>query len=115
MVNRMPTVEELFTDTHSRFMKNWTVITSLRQFVDAAVPVAAEVLAVQHGEFMNLLATDPEYSKIFSGGEKPISMELRQMMQALLTDNVMTNAHAAIDAASIVFAQSILDDDAYSY
>ena len=33
-----PTPEELFTDTHNRYMKNWTVIISLRQFVDASAP-----------------------------------------------------------------------------
>jgi len=110
-----PTPEELFTDTHNRYMKNWTVIISLRQFVDASAPYAEVVLAAQHAGFMKLFVTDPDYMKIFGPGDKPVSAEIRAFIKAQMTQGVMTSAHAAIDAASIVFAQSILDDCAWSY
>jgi len=64
---------------------------------------------------LDFAATDPEYSKIFSGGDKPLSAEVRQMIQGFITETVITNANAAVDATSIVFAQSILDDCAWSY
>jgi hypothetical protein len=111
----MSAAEELFTDTFGRYQKNWTVIISLRQFVDATRPFAELALGAQHADWLELIATDPEYKKIFGKDDKPVSQELREFMQNQITQGVMTSAHAAVDAASIVFAQSILDDSAWSY
>jgi hypothetical protein len=93
-----PTPEELFTDAHNRYMKNWAVIISLRQFVDASAAYAEVVLAAGHVGFMELFATDPDYMNIFGPGDKPVSAEPRAFMEAQLTQGVMTSAHAAIDA-----------------
>lgn len=49
---RRQRAEEIFTDTHSRYMKNWAVISSLRQFRDAALEGAAQRLTEQHAAFV---------------------------------------------------------------
>lgn len=107
--------EEIFTDTHSRYMKNWAVISSLRQFRDAALEGAAQRLAEQHAALVNLFRTEPEYRRIFTNLDQPVPENLLQILQTQMTEGVIINAHAAIDASSLVMAQSILDDCAWSY
>jgi hypothetical protein len=105
----------MFTDTHSRYMKNWTVIISLRDFRDAALQPATEQLAEQHAALVGLMNTDPTRRRIFTNPEQPIPETVLRTIQTHITEGVVLNAHAAIDAASIVMAQSILDDCAWSY
>jgi hypothetical protein len=112
---RRQRAEEIFTDTHSRYMKNWAVIDSLRQFRDAALEGAAERLTEQHAAFVNLFRTEPDYRRIFTNPDRPIPENILQIIQTQMTQRVIINAHAAIDASSIVMAQSILDDCAWSY
>lgn len=112
---RSQRAQEMFTDTHSRYTKNWTVIISLRQFRDAALNAAAEQLAEQHAAFVGSMNTNPRYRGIFTNPEQPIGEEILRTIQTQMTEGVVLNAHAAIDAASIIMAQSILDDCAWSY
>jgi hypothetical protein len=112
---RRERAEAVFTDTHSRYMKNWTVTISLRQFRDAAFQAAAEQLAEQHAAFVGLMNTDPNYRRMFTNPDQPIPEAILRTFQSRMTEGVVLNAHAAIDAASIVMAQSILDDCAWSY
>jgi len=114
----MPTAEEVFSATFGRFTTNWTVITSLRQVMDAGLPYAQKALIGQHAEIVESVANHPAYKKIFvniDGSDTPLSEKARELIQTGMTQVVITNARAAIDAASLVFAQSILDDCAWSY
>jgi hypothetical protein len=99
-------------------MKNWTVITSLRQATDVGLPYAEKALAGEHAEFVERVAFDPEYKKIFvniDGSDTPLSEKAQDLIRTAMTQGAITNARAAVDAASLVFAQSILDDCAWSY
>jgi len=114
----MPSAEDVFSETFGRFMKNWGFISSLRQFIDVAFPIASEALAAVHGQLIEQVAADPEYKKIIvklDGSEGTWDQEIKAFFQSGMTDNAMTNARIAIDGASLVFAQSILDDCAWSY
>lgn len=112
---RRKRAEEMFTDTHSRYMKNWAVISSLRQFRDAALEGAAQRLTEQHDAFVDLFRTEPAYRRIFTNPEQPVPENILQILQAHMTEGVIVNAYAAINASCIVMAQSILDDCAWSY
>jgi hypothetical protein len=114
----MPTAEELFTDTFRRFMANWNVIISLRQVASAVLPVAEPIVAEQHRDFLAAFAQDPRSEKIFvnrDGSHSPLNSEVQAIIREGMTNTALTQANAAIDAASIVFAQSILDDCAMAY
>jgi hypothetical protein len=66
------TAEDVFTDTYKRFIKNWTFIMALRQFVDIGMPYAEVALAEVHTDHIERIAVDPEYKKMivkFDGGE----------------------------------------------
>lgn len=116
--NRMTTAEELFTDTFRRFMANWNVIISLRQVSGAVMPVAEDIVATMHRNFLTEFAQDPRSERILlnkDGTHSPMSADVQAIIRQCMTDTALTQANAAIDAASIVFAQSILDDCAMAY
>jgi hypothetical protein len=108
----------VFSETFSRFTKNWTFITSLRQFGDVTFPFAEEVLGQIHTDYIERISVDPEYKKLivkFDGSESNWDEDMKNLMRTGMTELVVTNARAGIDAASLVFAQSILEDCAWSF
>ena len=110
--------EALFSETFGRFMSNWSYIMSLRQVAEVALPLAQEALTPIHAQAVEAIAADPQYSKIFinlDGIEGPMGDELKEFLRAGMTNTAVANSRAAIDAASLVFAQSMLDDSAWSY
>lgn len=114
----MPTAEDVFSETFARFMKNWAFITSLTQVADVALPVAEEALAAIHKDVIEHMSTDPQYKNIIvklDGSETTWGDGTKNLLQTGMTESAITNAKAAIDAASLVFAQSVLDDCAWSY
>ena len=114
----MPTAEDVLSDTFARFMKNWTLIVSLRQVADVTLPIAEEPLAAIHTDFVERMSIDPEYNKIMvklDGSETTWGEGTKNILRTGMTNVAITNARAAIDAASLVFAQSVLDDCALSY
>lgn len=114
----MPTAEDVLSDTFARFMKNWTLIVSLRQVADVALPIAEEPLAAIHADVVELISIHPQYKKIIvklDGSETTWGEGTKNIVRTGMTSVAITNASAAIDAASLVFAQSILDDCALSY
>jgi hypothetical protein len=64
---------------------------------------------------METAATELDFRRIFGDADKPTDPEVLSFIQTQITQMVLNNASTAIDAASLVFAQSILDDAAWSY
>jgi hypothetical protein len=114
----MPTVEDVFSDTFARFLENWTFITSLRQFAEIAIPSTQEALRSVHTDYIERVAVDPDYKKLivkFDGSEATWDDDIKNMLQTGMTETVIANTRAGIDAASLVFAHSALDDCAWSF
>jgi len=114
----METAEHVLSETFARFMKNWAFITSLRQVADVALPIAEEPLAAIHSNFVEHASVDPQLKKILvnlDGSETAWNEGVKNLLRTNMTAGVITSARAAIDAASLVFAQSVLDDSAWAY
>jgi hypothetical protein len=114
----MTTAEDIFSEAFGRFMSNWSFVISLRLVSEVALPLAAKALAPTHADAIEAIAADPNYSKILvnlDGSRSPWSEEFKRLMSTGITVTVVSNARKAIDAASLVFAQSMLDDSAWSY
>jgi len=111
----MSTPEELFTETFRRFNNNWNVINAIRQFVTVAGSIAPLAMKEYHAGQMEVLSAMPDFRKIFGDADRPMKPELMEFLQTQVTQLVLSNASTAIDAASLVFAQSIVDDAAWSY
>lgn len=110
--------EAVFSETFGRFMSNWSYIMSLRQVADVALPIAQSALSPIHAQAVEAIAADPQYSKLFTkldGTPSPMDDGLKEFLRAGMTNTAVANSRAAIDAASLVFAQSMLDDSAWSY
>jgi hypothetical protein len=114
----MTAAEIALTETLRRLWKNWATILSLRQVSDVAIPIAARPLATIHRDFVDQISIDPQYKKIIvnlDGSEATWDEDTKNILRTAMTAGVMTSAKAAVDAASIVFAHSVLDDTAWSY
>ena len=114
----MHTAEEVLSKTYVSFMKNWGLIQSLRQVAEIALPIAKVQLAEQNATLVDFMSKDPDFKKIVvmkDGTDAEWSKEVKTFFGTGMTDTSIANFTAAIDAACVVFAQSILDDCALSF
>jgi hypothetical protein len=112
------TAEDFFTDIFKRYLANWNVIISLRQVASVALPLAHSELASLHKKQTAAIAEHPMAQRLIvekDGTHCPLSPELQRIISQGTTDTALMNADAAIDAASLVFGHSIIDDCALAY
>jgi hypothetical protein len=112
------TAEDFFTDIFKRYLANWNVVISLRQVASVALPLAHSQLASLHKEQMAYIAEHPMAQRLIvekDGTHSPLSPDLQRFISQGATDTALKNADAAIDAASLVFGHSIIDDCALAY
>jgi hypothetical protein len=110
--------EALYSETFGRFMSNWAYIMSLREFSEIAIPLTEQKLAPIHKAAVEAIAGDSEYSKVIvklDGSPSTWDEELKSFLSGGMTSTTISNSRTAIDAACLVFAQSMLDDAAMSY
>ncbi len=83
-----------------------------------ALPLAQSELASLHKEQMAAIAEHPMAQRLIvdkDGTHSPLSPELQRIISQGATDTALKNADAAVDAASLVFGHSIIDDCALEY
>lgn len=105
-----------FTIVFSRMNKGWAVIDSLRNVALAGMPYAAKIVDTQHRSFVSDITSSGELEKHIIGIKD--SEDLRRTADFLrekLTEQTLKNASYSVDAASLVFAHTVLDDALSSF
>jgi hypothetical protein len=107
--SKMPSAEEaeeLFTVTVVRGIIGWDTIRSFRHVAEAGLPHAATVVSTEHEA---MLQSFTKHKEAFLGG-RPFDL-----LRGDLTRQTLEGAQASVDAASLVFMHSIVDDAALNY
>jgi hypothetical protein len=100
-----------FTHVFSRMIRGWSAIDSFRQVAIAGIPYATKIVEAQHESFVGGLTASGELSKFIIGiKDTPDLLKTAHWLQENLTKQAVENATTSVDAASIVFAHTILDD-----
>ncbi len=111
----MISAEEMFNKVFNGVLSRWSIITNLREVGHAGLPYAKTHILQQRTEFVNQLATAPEYEGIIIDREKAISEGFLDRFSEMMTKKTIADFQVAIDAASLVFAHTILDNAAFGF
>lgn len=112
----MATPEELFTKTFYGINSRFTVVTSLRRVAALGMPAAIPIVYEDWLKFAHQLFHDPHYDKMFL--DKQGALEAGGGVEGMgmsMAESQMSKFKAAVDAASLVFAHSIVDSAALNF
>jgi hypothetical protein len=105
--------EQLLNHIFHRTNANWGVIISLRTMMVAGLPTARAALEAGNAEFIRRQLSGGERS-IFIDPSKVVA-DLAQGLVRGMTENTLRQAQDSVDAASLIFAHSVLDGVALDY
>ena len=112
----MSTATRLFTETFMRSIKGFGVISSFRRIASLSTKSSVNQIHDDWRVIMDALLTDPDYKGILV----PIDPHAPKVpnlsrIASLAAELELDNFGLAVDAASLVFAHSILDDAALQF
>lgn len=111
-MNAFRTPEIVYTLTFKRMMTSWSVIDSFRQVGLAGMPHAERIVRAERAEWVQNLSSTGRLTGMFV---EDMSSEDLEAYAATLTNVTMQQANYSVDAASLVFAHSVLDDALRSF
>ena len=112
----MSAPEELFTETFKICISRFAMVSSFREISRLGFPSATLHVYDKYLQFADELFNDPQHRNLFIdngkayemlGGVKGFGVKMAQ--------DQLSNYMASVDAASLVFAHSIIDSAALSY
>ena len=96
--------------------RGWAIIDSFRRVGLAGIPYAKEIVAAEHASFIADLTASGKLGEIFIGAMNTDDLhKTGAWLRGKLTEQALKNAACSIDAASFVFAHTILDDGLSSF
>lgn len=100
-----------FTTAFTRMVSGWAVVDSLRRVSRVSLSYAKQVIAAEDNGLIQFLKSTGELQRFIIGIKTPDDLERTgDFLREKLTEQTMKNARWSVDAASLVFAHSILDD-----
>ncbi len=109
----MPDVEELFNEMFMRWVvDDWVVIHSFRRVANAGLPTAREAVSTNATRLVQEYFGDPRNAGIYIDDPAHREESLSILSSSMAAADI-ENAQAAVDAASVIFAHSILDGAAF--
>ena len=112
----MPTpAEKLFNETHGRTLRAWRIISIFRQTVHKGIDAAAQATLHETGSLYDQLLTSSQYEKLIidrEGFRKAVS---KAQFVELAVKGSLETAINSLNAATILFAHSMVDGAAIDY
>jgi hypothetical protein len=112
---KMTEAEKLFNEVQGRCFSRWTFILSFRITSAASMDAARKELEKQKVTFVNDILHGSDYDKILLDKEAFFKEHPPDKLIAQMTDATIAHSQAAVDAASIIFAHTVLDGAALDY
>jgi hypothetical protein len=105
-----------FTAIFFRMNTGWSVISSLRKIAFIGMAHAPTLLNEEHRRTLDYLVSEGRLQKMVVGIADAADLEkTADLLGTSLTGRVIQNAAGSVDAASLVFAHTILDDSLSSF
>jgi hypothetical protein len=110
------TATRVFTETFIRTMKGFGLISSFRAIANLGLKSSSDQIHNYWRGMMDALVYDPDFKGILTpiDPDSPIK-RISSRTVAVAAQLEMKNFGVAVDAASLIFAHSILDDAALQY
>jgi hypothetical protein len=105
-----------FTAVFSRMAHGWAAIDSLRQVAFAGMPHATAVVDARHRLLVADMVSSGQLEKFIIGIEDSVQLQkTAHWLSEKLTEQALKNAEHSVDAASLGFAHTVLDDALSSF
>ena len=112
----MSTPVEIFTRTFHNITNRFSVVNSLRHVAELGLPEVIPGIYQEWLQFAHQLFNDPQYDHLFLDKEGAIREGGGiQSMGRMMAENQLLAFRSSVEAASLVFAHSILDSAAMDY
>lgn len=108
--------DELFAQTFNNITSRFSVVNALRRVANLGMPAATPIVHEEWLAFAHQLFHDPQYENIFL--DKKGALEAAGGIEGMgksMAENQLSMFKAAVDAASLVFAHSIVDSAALDF
>jgi hypothetical protein len=104
------TAADQFMEISARFTKCWVDLQAFRQVARVGIPASQETLGERMLLYLRTLE-HPEFEPMYSEEE----IKSPEQAAEAWTKDAVSSAHAAVDAASIVFAHTLVETAAMGY
>lgn len=111
----MESPEELFTQAYNGITSRFTVVNSLRRVANLGMPAATPKVYADCLAFAHQMFHDPQYEGIILDKKGALQAGGIEGMGKSMANNQLSMFKAAVDAASLVFAHSIVDSAALDF
>lgn len=112
----MSEAEKLFTETFTTCNSRFAVISSFREISHLGFPTATLHIYDQYLQFADELFNDPQHEDLFIDKQKAFeSLSGVEGLGANMAQDQLNSYKASVDAASLIFAHSIIDNAALNY
>jgi hypothetical protein len=112
---RTMTPNQLYTHVFRRLIGGWGEVWAFREVAEAGLPAAAPRIARQKQQTMRGIMQSPEWPGMLRSQQKFDELGGADGLVAQMTGMSLKSAQAAVDAASLVFAHSIVDAAAVGF
>jgi hypothetical protein len=108
--------DQEFTVVLKRMTSGWAIIDSLRNVAALGMPFAMKLVEVQDKSLVSDLTGSGQLEKFIIGIKNADDLKkTADFVREKLTEQTMKNAAYSVDAASLVFAHTVLEDGINSY